>query len=188
MTALESKTETVRLLRLAKEEENAALDLELEEAKSKLGEIQRNKGDFESTLNGLDDAAEAKRAAIKEAERRHKRDVEDFKADMEAVKQAGKDQMRALTKERVDEERKLKESLDDLAVIEFKVASAAQDIDNMRRRIELQKDQLKTSQKFVDKLEKERREVEVMFEKLRAEHDRLREDNQKVLFFFVYCL
>ena len=51
--------------------------------------------------------------------------------------------------------------------MEFKVASASQDIDNMRRRIEVQKEQLKTSQKFVEKLEKERREVESMYEKLR---------------------
>ena len=41
---LESKTETVRLLRLQKEEENATLDIELKEAKAKLAEIQENKG------------------------------------------------------------------------------------------------------------------------------------------------
>ena len=41
---LESKVETVRLLRLQKEEENATLDLELQDAKAKLAEIQHNKG------------------------------------------------------------------------------------------------------------------------------------------------
>ena len=50
LTALESKTETVRLLRLQKEEENAALDLELSSAKAQLADIQRNKGDFESKV------------------------------------------------------------------------------------------------------------------------------------------
>merc|ERR1719219_1100102 len=63
--------------------------------------------------------------------------------------------------------------------MEFKVASASQDVDNMRRRIDVQKEQWKTSQKFVDKLEKERREVESMYEKLRVEHDLLRDDNQR---------
>ena len=41
---LEAKTETVKLLRLQKEEENASLDIELDEAKAKLAEIQQNKG------------------------------------------------------------------------------------------------------------------------------------------------
>jgi len=78
LATLEAKTETVRVLRLQKEEENAALDVELNEAKAKLAEIQRDKGDFESKLNNLDHDADAKRAAIRDAEKRHKRDVEDF--------------------------------------------------------------------------------------------------------------
>ena len=44
LATLEAKTETVRLLRLQKEEENATLDVELNVAKAKLAEIQQNKG------------------------------------------------------------------------------------------------------------------------------------------------
>ena len=114
LASLEAKTETVRVLRLQKEEENAALDLELTEAKAQLAAIQRDKGDFEGKLASLDHDAEAKQMAMKTAEKQHKKDIESFKNDMEAVKQAMYDQMRQLKKELADEERKLKESLDDL--------------------------------------------------------------------------
>merc|ERR1712055_681986 len=84
---------------------------------------------------------------------------------------------RALQKEKEIEERKMKEGVDDLGVMEFNVSSLATDITNMQRRIELQKDQLKMTQKFLEKLEKEKREIESVYDKLRKDHDMSRQDN-----------
>merc|ERR1711922_99813 len=51
------------------------------------------------------------------------------------------------------------------------------DITNMHKRIELQKEQLKMTQKFLEKLEKEKRDIEVMYDKMRKDHDTHRQDN-----------
>ena len=55
----------------------------------------------------------------------------------------------------------MKEGVDDLGVMEFGVTSLTADITNMHKRIELQKEQLKMTQKFLEKLEKEKRDIEV---------------------------
>merc|ERR1712055_258203 len=84
---------------------------------------------------------------------------------------------RALQKEKEIEERKMKEGVDDLGVMEFNVSSLSTDINNMQRRIELQKEQLKMTQKFLEKLEKEKKDVEGVYDKLRKDHDLSRQDN-----------
>merc|ERR1712226_676312 len=82
-----------------------------------------------------------------------------------------------IMKEKEAEERKMKEGVDDLGVMEFGVTSLTADITNMHKRIELQKEQLKMTQKFLEKLEKEKRDIEVMYDKLRKDHDASRQEN-----------
>merc|ERR1711990_1443563 len=120
---------------------------------------------------------EAKRLAMKDGEKMFNREKEDFRKDMEHTKQMIEDQMKAMMKEKEAEERKMKEALDDLGVMEFGTTSLAQDIVNMHRRIDLQKDQMKMTQKFVEKLEKEKKDIEVMYDKLRRDHDAVRGEN-----------
>merc|ERR1712212_1100803 len=61
--------------------------------------------------------------------------------------------------------------------MEFNVSSLSTDINNMQRRIELQKEQLKMTQKFLEKLEKEEKDIEGVYDKLRKDHDTHRQDN-----------
>merc|ERR1712002_220089 len=85
--------------------------------------------------------------------------------------------MKMLMKEKEAEEQKEKEGVDDLGVMEFGVTSLTADITNMHRHIDLQKEQLKMTQKFVEKLEKEKRDIELMYDKLRKDIDVSRQDN-----------
>ena len=60
---------------------------------------------------------------MKDGEKTFNREKEDFRKDVENIKQMMKDQFRALQKEKEIEERKMKEGLDDLGVMEFNVTS-----------------------------------------------------------------
>jgi len=174
---MEKRCETTKTARQALEAANEKLDLELMDARAQLAKIQEGKDSWEAKLIESDAAIEAKRVAMKDGEKTFNREKEDFRKDMENIKQIMKDQMRALMKEKEIEERKMKEGLDDLGVMEFNVTSLSADITNMHRRIELQKEQLKMTQKFLEKLEKEKRDIEIMYDKLRKDHDASRQDN-----------
>jgi len=174
---MEKRCEATKVARQALEADNEKLDLELMDAKAQLAKIQEGKDSFEAKLAETDASIEAKRLAVKDGEKAFNRDKEDFRKDIENLKQMQKDQMRAIQKEKEMEERKMKEGVDDLGVMEFNVSSLATDITNMQRRIELQKDQLKMTQKFLEKLEKEKREIESVYDKLRKDHDMSRQDN-----------
>jgi len=174
---MEKRCEATKAARQTLEADNEKLDLELMDAKAQLAKIQEGKDNFEAKLSETDAAIESKRLAMKDGEKSFNRDKEDFRKDMDNIKQMMKDQMRALQKEKEIEERKMKEGVDDLGVMEFNVTSLNADITNMHRRIELQKEQLKMTQKFLEKLEKEKRDIEVMYDKLRKDHDSSRQDN-----------
>jgi len=173
----ESRCEATRAARQNLEADNEKMDLELMDAKAQLAKISEGKDGFETTLAQSEVQIEAKRLAMKDGEKMFNREKEDFRKDMENMKQMLKDQMKAMMKENEAEERKMKEALDDLGVMEFGATSLAQDIVNMHRRIDLQKDQLKMTQKFVEKLEKEKKDIEVMYDKLRRDHDAVRSEN-----------
>jgi len=173
----ESRCEATRAARQNLEAENEKMDLELKDAKAALAKIAEGKDSFETSLAQTEASIEAKRLAMKDGEKMFNREKEDFRKDMEHTKQMIKDQMKAMMKEKEAEERKMKEALDDLGVMEFGTTSLAQDIVNMHRRIDLQKDQMKMTQKFVEKLEKEKKDIEVMYDKLRRDHDAVRGEN-----------
>merc|ERR1711970_144371 len=174
---MEKRCEATKIARQQLEADNEKLDLELMDAKAQLAKIQEGKDNFEAKLVENEAAIEAKRIAMKDGEKMFNREKEDFRKDMENVKQMMKDQARALQKEKEIEERKMKEGVDDLGVMEFNVSSLTADITNMHRRIDLQKEQLKMTQKFLEKLEKEKRDIEIMYDKLRKDHDASRQDN-----------
>merc|ERR1712002_212518 len=174
---MEKRCEATKAARQLLEADNEKMDLELMDAKAQLAKIQEGKDNFEAKLVETDAAIEAKRVAMKDAEKTFNREKEDARKDMENIKQMMKDQMRALQKEKEIEERKMKEGVDDLGVMEFNVSSLSTDISNMQRRIELQKDQLKMTQKFLEKLEKEKRDIEIVYDKQRKDHDVMRQDN-----------
>jgi len=174
---MESRCEATKAARQALEADNEKLDLELMDAKAQLAKIQEGKDNFEAKLNQTEADIESLRLGMKDGEKSFNREKEDFRKDMENIKQMMKDQQRALLKEKEAEERKMKEGVDDLGVMEFAVTSLNADITNMHRRIELQKEQLKMTQKFLEKLEKEKRDIEVMYDKLRKDHDTSRQDN-----------
>merc|ERR1719234_1186768 len=174
---MERRCEATKTARQALEAANEKLDLELMDAKSQLAKIQEGKEGFEGKLVEAEAAIEAKRVAMKDGEKTFNREKEDFRKDVESIKQMMKDQFRALQKEKEIEERKMKEGVDDLGVMEFGVTSLTADITNMHRRIDLQKEQLKMTQKFLEKLEKEKKDIELIYEKLRKDHDATRQDN-----------
>jgi len=174
---MEKRCEATKVARQQLEADNEKLDLELMDAKAQLAKIQEGKDNFEAKLVENEAAIEGKRIAMKDGEKMFNREKEDFRKDMENVKQMMKDQARALQKEKEIEERKMKEGVDDLGVMEFNVSSLSTDINNMQRRIELQKEQLKMTQKFLEKLEKEKKDIEGVYDKLRKDHDLSRQDN-----------
>merc|ERR1712136_446057 len=174
---MEKRCEATKAARQTLEADNEKLDLELMDAKAQLAKIQEGRDNFEAKLAETETAIEHKRLSMKDGEKTFNREKEDFRKDMENMKQMMKDQMRALMKEKEIEERKMKEGVDDLGVMEFNVTSLNADITNIHRRIELQKEQLKMTQKFLEKLEKEKRDIEVMYDKLRKDHDSSRQDN-----------
>jgi len=174
---MEKRCEATKTARQALEAANEKLDLELMDARSQLAKIQEGKEGFEGKLVEAEAMIEAKRLAMKDGEKTFNREKEDFRKDVENIKQMIKDQYRALQKEKEIEERKMKEGLDDLGVMEFNTTSLQADITNMHRRIELQKEQLKMTQKFLEKLEKEKRDIEIMYDKLRKDHDVSRQEN-----------
>lgn len=174
---MEKRCEATKAARQTLEAENEKLDLELSDAKDQLAKIQQGKDNFEAKLSETDAVIEAKRIAMKDGEKMFNREKEDFRKDMENIKQMLKDQQRAIQKDKEIEERKMKEGVDDLGVMEFSVSSLGTDITNMQRRIELQKDQLKMTQKFLEKLEKEKRDIEATYDKIRKDHDLSRQDN-----------
>jgi len=174
---MEKRCEATKIARQALEADNEKMDLELMDAKAQLAKIQEGKDNFEAKLVESEAAIEAKRLAMKDGEKSFNREKEDVRKDLENMKQMMKEQMRALQKEKEIEERKMKEGVDDLGVMEFGVTSLTADITNMHRRIDLQKEQLKMTQKFVEKLEKEKRDIELMYDKLRKDIDVSRQDN-----------
>lgn len=174
---MEKRCEATKIARQALEADNEKMDLELMDAKAQLAKILEGKDNFEAKLVESEAAIEAKRLAMKDGEKSFNREKEDVRKDLENIKQIMKEQMRALQKEKEIEERKMKEGVDDLGVMEFGVTSLTADITNMHRRIDLQKDQLKMTQKFLEKLEKEKRDIEVMYDKLRKDHDASRQEN-----------
>jgi len=174
---MEKRCEATKIARQALEADNEKMDLELMDAKAQLAKILEGKDNFEAKLVESEAAIEAKRLAMKDGEKSFNREKEDVRKDLENIKQMMKEQMRALQKEKEIEERKMKEGVDDLGVMEFGVTSLTADITNMHRRIDLQKEQLKMTQKFLEKLEKEKRDIEVMYDKLRKDHDASRQEN-----------
>lgn len=174
---MEKRCEATKVARQQLEADNEKLDLELMDAKVQLAKIHEGKDSFEAKLGETERAMEGKRLAMKDGEKMFNREQGDFRKEMECVKQTIKDQQRALMKEKEVEERKMKEGVDDLGVMEFTASSLAHDITNMQRRIELQKEQLKMTQKFLEKLEKEKRDIEGVYDKLRKDHDLSRQDN-----------
>jgi len=177
LEAMEQRCEATKAARQQLEADNEKLDLELMDAKAQLAKIQEGKDDFEAKLNKSEADIESLRLAMKDGEKSFNREKEDFRKDMENMKQIMKDQMKQIMKEKEAEERKMKEGVDDLGVMEFGVTSLTADITNMHKRIELQKEQLKMTQKFLEKLEKEKRDIEVMYDKMRKDHDTHRQDN-----------
>jgi len=180
LEALEKRCDATKQVRQSLEEDNERMDLELKDAKAALAKITEGKGDFEGKLARVESECEGTRLGMKEAEKNFNRDKGDYRQDMENIKQMIKDQAKVLQREINVEEKKMKEGLDDLGVMEFNVCSLQTDITNMHKRIDIQKDQLKMTQKFVEKLEKEKRDIEGMYDKLRMDHDHQRLENQRL--------
>jgi len=179
LEAMEQRCEQTKAARQQLEEDNEKLDIELRSAREQLAKITEGKDGFESKLAKMEADIESTRIGMKDAEKSFNREKEDFRKDMEDVKEMMKNQARMLQKEFDAEEKKTKEGLDDLGVMEFNAASLGQDIENMHRRIEIQKEQMRMTQKFLEKLEKEKKDIEVMYDKLRKDHDNARADNAK---------
>merc|ERR1711872_871898 len=95
---MEKRCEATKAARQSLEAANEKLDLELMDARAQLAKIQEGKEGFETKLVEAEAAIEAKRVSMKDGEKTFNREKE-------------------------IEERKMKEGLDDLGVMEFNVTS-----------------------------------------------------------------